>query len=129
MIEDGDSFQARFQLAFRFAISTLVVACPCALGLATPTAVMVATGLGASNGILIKGGDVLQRCSRIDTVVFDKTGTLTEGKLRIGRTCQLDKSFHIDSLCALAATAESGSEHPIARAINFPREGYNLVLS
>jgi Cu+-exporting ATPase len=73
----GDS--TKFVFAFNFGISTLVIACPCALGLATPTAVMVGTGIAASFGVLIKGGDVLERVNNITMVVFDKTGTLTAG--------------------------------------------------
>jgi Cu+-exporting ATPase len=71
---------SRFKFSFDFGIATLVIACPCALGLATPTAVMVGTGLAASMGILIKSADILEKIKTIDTIVFDKTGTLTSGK-------------------------------------------------
>ena len=96
-------------------ISVLVIACPCALGLATPTAVMVGTGLGASNGVLIKGGDALESINNIDTVVFGKTGTLTEGKPKISNIFTL--KMNENEVLSYAAMAESGSEHPIALAI------------
>ncbi|MGK5090867.1 heavy metal translocating P-type ATPase [Deltaproteobacteria bacterium TL4] len=97
-------------------VSVLVIACPCALGLATPTAIMVGTGCGASLGILIKGGEPLEVASRIKTVVFDKTGTLTEGKPRVTDIL----AFHAqnaEELLSLAASAEQGSEHALGAAI------------
>ncbi len=97
-------------------ISVLVIACPCALGLATPTAIMVGTGKGAENGILIKGGEALELAHKVDTVIFDKTGTITEGKPKVTdiiTTKNIDKKY----LMQIAASAEKGSEHPLGEAI------------
>ena len=128
---------------FEFSIivfaSAVLIACPCALGLATPAATMVGTTLGARNGVLFKGGDVLERAKDVDTVVFDKTGTLTEGEMELTDVVAFDaegrpvadggalpadggrlaapKQFGADDVLRLAAVAESGSEHPLARAI------------
>lgn len=108
------------------AVAVLVVACPCALGLATPTVVMVATGLAARRGILVKDPAALEALRRIDTAVFDKTGTLTEGRPRVER-------LHADGcdereLLRLAASAEAPSEHPIARAIVAEARARGLAL-
>ncbi|KAJ9139695.1 hypothetical protein P3X46_030404 [Hevea brasiliensis] len=105
-----------FELALQFGISVLVVACPCALGLATPTAVMVATGKGASQGVLIKGGDALEKAYKVKTVVFDKTGTLTVGK-PVVVSAVLFSSFSMEEFCDMATAAEANSEHPIAKAV------------
>ena len=93
------------------AVAVLIIACPCAMGLATPAAIMVGTGRGAQLGTLIRGGEVLERSRRIDVVVFDKTGTLTEGRMRL-----VDVAGDEEAL-AMAAAAEAPSEHPIARAV------------
>lgn len=99
-------------------VSVLVIACPCALGLATPTAIMVGTGLGASYGILIKSGEALEITHKVDTVVFDKTGTITEGKPKLTKVEVFeDDRYEADELLRLAASAESKSEHPLAQAI------------
>lgn len=97
-------------------ISVLVIACPCALGLATPTAIMVGTGKGAENGILIKGGEALETAHKITTIVFDKTGTITEGKPKV---TDIITASGIDSnyLLQITASAEKGSEHPLGEAI------------
>lgn len=96
-------------------ISVLVIACPCALGLATPTAIMGGTGKGAENGVLIKGGEALEITHKINTIVFDKTGTITEGKPVVTDIVSRGKENNI--LLALAASAEKGSEHPLGEAI------------
>lgn len=97
-------------------ISVMVIACPCALGLATPTAIMVGTGLGAKYGVLIKGGEALETAGKLDTVVFDKTGTLTNGEPKVTDIVSLPPSTESEVL-RLAAIAEAGSEHPLAEAI------------
>ncbi|MDR0879777.1 MAG: heavy metal translocating P-type ATPase [Clostridioides sp.] len=96
-------------------ISVLVIACPCALGLATPTAIMVGTGIGAQNGILIKGGEALEGAHKIKTVVFDKTGTITEGKPRVTDIIAVQGNGL--EILKIAASAEKGSEHPLGEAI------------
>lgn len=103
-------------------ISVLVIACPCALGLATPTAIMVATGKGAEHGILIKGGEALETTHKIDTVIFDKTGTITEGRPEVTDVITVGEIGR-NELLQLAASAEKGSEHPLAEAIVKKAEG------
>ena len=102
---------AGFDEAVSHAVAVLVIACPCAMGLAVPTAVMVATGRAAQQGILVKGGEVLERAIDVDAVVFDKTGTLTRGRLEVVAFAGSDDAL------ALAAAVEGSSEHPLARAI------------
>jgi cation-transporting ATPase V len=109
------------------AVAVLIIACPCALGLATPTAVMVGTGRGARLGVLIKGGEVLERSKHIDTVVFDKTGTLTHGEMSVTDICPVE-DVQPDVLLALAAVAESGSEHPVGRAVVRAAQQRGLAL-
>ena len=103
-------------MAFTAAVATLIIACPCALGLATPTALLVGTGRGAQLGILIKGPQVLESTRRVDTIVLDKTGTITTGRMTLSSVVP-HECGSVDELLALAGAAESGSEHPIARAI------------
>ena len=107
-------------------ISVLVIACPCALGLATPTAIMVGTGKGAENGILIKGGESLETTYKVDTVIFDKTGTITEGKPKV--TDIIVKDMSEEELLILAASSEKGSEHPLGEAIVKEAEERKLKL-
>lgn len=107
---------ASVEFAFSIAISILVVSCPCALGLATPVAIMVGTGKGAENGILIKSGEAIETAHAIDTVIMDKTGTITEGKPRVTQVVTFGKTNERD-LVALAAGLEAGSEHPLAEAV------------
>ncbi|KAK2989094.1 hypothetical protein RJ640_018883 [Escallonia rubra] len=105
-----------FQLALQFGISVMVIACPCALGLATPTAVMVGTGVGASQGVLIKGGQALESAHKVNCIVFDKTGTLTIGKPLVVNT-KLLKNMVLREFYELVAAVEANSEHPLAKAV------------
>ena len=98
------------------AVAVLIIACPCALGLATPTAILVGTGRGAAMGVLIKGGEVLERSKKVDTVVFDKTGTLTKGLMALTDVVAR-AGITEDHLVLLAGGAEQGSEHPVGRAV------------
>src|SRR5581483_2026350 len=102
--------------AFTAAVAVLIIACPCALGLATPTALMVGTGRGAQLGILIKGPEVLEQTRRITTVMLDKTGTVTEGKMQLVDVLPLNGATRVEVL-RLAGAVEHASEHPIAQAV------------
>lgn len=114
------------EFSLNILISVLVIACPCALGLATPTAIMVGTGKGAENGVLIKSGVALEEAHKINTIVFDKTGTITEGKPKV--TDIISASISEDELLKLAAAAEKGSEHPLGEAIVKEAENRNINL-
>ena len=108
--------EPRLTLALTSFIAVLVIACPCAMGLATPTAIMVGTGRGAEAGILIRGGEALETAHRVDTVVLDKTGTLTAGRPSIGGIVTAP-GVTTDELLDLAGSVEKGSEHPVGAAI------------
>jgi Cu+-exporting ATPase len=105
-----------FTYALLNAVAVLIIACPCALGLATPTAIMVGTGKGAEMGVLIRGGEALEQAHKVDTVVFDKTGTITEGKPSVTDVIPAN-GLPGEELLRLAASAERGSEHPLGEAI------------
>jgi Cu+-exporting ATPase len=109
-------FNGSIEAAFTAAIATLIVAYPCALGLATPTALLVGTGRGSRLGILIRGPQVLEQTRRIDAIVLDKTGTVTSGQMGVAGVVPVDEMSDESVLC-LAASAEAGSEHPVGRAI------------
>ncbi len=119
--------QANVLLSLKLAIAVLVIACPCALGLATPTAILVGSGIGAERGLLIKGGDILERVHQLDTVVFDKTGTLTTGKATVS-DCITLSSLSTTEILQWAASVEQGSNHPIATAIGQAAQDQNLTL-
>ncbi|MQA63675.1 MAG: heavy metal translocating P-type ATPase [Actinophytocola sp.] len=107
------------EAAFTAAVAVLIIACPCALGLATPTALLVGTGRGAQFGILIKGPEVLESTRRVDTIVLDKTGTVTTGRMELVdvHVAEGERAYDVDEALRLAGTVEDASEHPIARAI------------
>lgn len=120
--------QESWIFALTITISVLVIACPCALGLATPTAIMVGTGKGAENGVLIKSGGALETTHKIETIVFDKTGTITEGKPKVTDIVTTN-GISETNLLILAASAEKGSEHPLGEAIVNGAEERNLKLA
>jgi Cu2+-exporting ATPase len=117
-------------ISLKLAIAVLVVACPCALGLATPTAILVGSSLGAERGILIRGGDVLENVHHLDTVIFDKTGTLTCGQPTVTDCIPLPEGGNLTAvhLLQVAATVESGTRHPLAVAIQAQAQAQNLPL-
>ena len=120
LIIDGDT-----AIAVRNAVSVLIIACPCALGLATPTAIMVGSGRGAEQGVLFKNAEVFERAKGIDTVVFDKTGTLTRGAMTL---VEVQTDGDTDTFLAMVGSLESGSEHPIARAVVLGSEERDIDL-
>ncbi|MFQ6020659.1 MAG: heavy metal translocating P-type ATPase [Candidatus Aenigmatarchaeota archaeon] len=120
-------FNASFIFAFTLMIAVLIVACPCALGLATPTAILVATGKAAENGILIKQGEALEIAKKIDTIVFDKTGTLTKGEPSVTDILPIGDIDKKDIL-RIAAIAEKGSEHPLGDAIIKKVKEENIMI-
>ena len=129
----GDSFGPLPTTPFLFAlmifISVMIIACPCALGLATPTAIMVGTGKGAEMGILIKSGEALEQAEKLDTIVFDKTGTLTFGKPEVADVLLSPAAvLNADRLLLLAGSLEKQSEHPLAQAVVMEAKKHNLRL-
>jgi Cu2+-exporting ATPase len=115
-------------LSLKLAIAVLVIACPCALGLATPTAMLVGSGRGAEQGLLIRGGDVLEEIDRLDTIVFDKTGTLTTGQPTVTDCLVLEDTLSPADVLQLAASIEVGTRHPLALAIQNQAQAENVTL-
>ena len=118
-----------FSFALTVAVSVLVIACPCALGLATPTAIMVGTGLAAKNGILFKSGDSLELAHQVDTIVFDKTGTLTRGKPELVSLTSYQADWNREQLLRAVASLEAQSSHPISQALVDKTKEEGLSLS
>jgi len=122
--------EPRFAHALVAAVSVLIIACPCALGLATPISILVAVGRGAAVGVLVRDAEALERLAKVDTLVVDKTGTLTEGKPDVAAIELIPESkFSQDSLLSLAASLEHSSEHPLGRAIVRAAEAKELPLA
>ena len=115
-------------LSLKLSIAVLVIACPCALGLATPTAILVSSGIGAEQGLLIRGGDVLERVHQLQTIVFDKTGTLTVGSPKVTDCISLTTALSGADLLQIAASVESGTQHPLANAIQDQANQQQLTL-
>ncbi len=122
--------QPRLAHALVAAVAVLIIACPCALGLATPMSIMVAVGRGAAAGVLVRSAEALETLAKVDTLVIDKTGTLTEGKPEVTDVQLLDSSggWTTDEVLALVASVESHSEHPLARAVVRAAQGKNISL-
>ena len=120
--------QNHFEFILTIFISILIIACPCSLGLATPTAIMVGTGKGAELGILIKSGEALEKLNEIDTIVFDKTGTLTEGTPKVIDIVSIDNVLSKDEILKIAASMEVNSEHPLGKAVYDEAKEKNVEL-
>ncbi len=118
-----------FSSSLRFFISVMVIACPCAMGLATPTSIMVGTGRGAQLGVLIKSGDAIQHSEKITTIAFDKTGTLTYGKPKVTDVIAIDQKLTEKDILYFAASSEQESEHPLASAIVEAAKDQDIELS
>lgn len=110
-------------------VAVLVIACPCALGLATPTAIMAGTGKGAEKGILFRNSEALENASKLDTLVLDKTGTVTEGKPGVKKVIPLDSDINEEEIIKISASVEQGSEHPVGKAIVREAKRRNIPLS
>lgn len=120
--------KGEFETALTFAVTVLVISCPCALGLATPVAIMAGTGKAAENGILIKNATALEALGSVDTVVLDKTGTITSGEMTVSDIHILDSALTENQFLSIAASLEKGSEHPLGNAIRKKAEELNLTL-
>ena len=120
--------QNHFEFVLTIFISILIIACPCSLGLATPTAIMVGTGKGAELGILIKSGEALEKLNEIDTIVFDKTGTLTEGMPKVIDIVSIGNALSKDEILKIAASMEVNSEHPLGKAVYDEAKEKNVEL-